>query len=492
MANSKVSELDALGSLATNDLLYVSDESSGTYTSKKLLPLTLYDWMEAQFGTAATNATSDFDADGDAAAVSTLLDNHTNATGTSVHGLGTAATLASNTWDVSGLASAAQSAAQTYADGLATNYDAVGDADAVQTKLDTHTNATGTSVHGLGTASTLASNTWDTSGSASAVSTLLDNHTNATGTSVHGLGTAATNASTDFAGGGVVWGDITGSVTNQMGTNAESLGTAATNNTEDFGSASVAWGDITGAVSNQPDVYPAVTHSNSAGTNVHSLGAMSTVGIPPWIALVDTTDYDSTPPTTSTVTLNRDITATLKAGMPMRYTCGGVQGWGYADVVATNLLTVKGNTLTTNATDLTVLEYDPIRELGQYQLFVSGPYADAADTNLMLNDMYALLRWDGAPARAVGYSAINQYGDTSATNDKVQVHLGTNAAGFQDLCTVADGIAVNDDQMYTTGVDISTNNALTHGSTYISLASDGAGGNKDALNLSVNLKYARE
>jgi hypothetical protein len=133
-------------------------------------------WFES-LGTAALNATEDFDLAGAAGDVQTALDTHTNLPAVDAH---------------SGLGTAAASAVE--------DFDAAGAAGDVQTALDTHTNLPAVDAHsGLGTAAANATEDFDAAGAAGDVQTALDTHTNLPAVDAHsGLGTAATNSADAF------------------------------------------------------------------------------------------------------------------------------------------------------------------------------------------------------------------------------------------------------------------------------------------------------
>lgn len=176
------------------------------------------------------------------------FNNHTNATGTAVHGLGTMSTRSTNDFSTVTDFGVHTGATGTAVHGLG-SISTRGSNDFTTASTHAgHTNATGTSVHGLGTIATRSSNDFTTAAT-------HDGHTNATGASVHGLGTISTRSSNDFATATEFAGH-----TNANGTAVHGLGTIATRSSNDFSTASEFAG-----------------HTNATGSSVHGLGTVSTL-----------------------------------------------------------------------------------------------------------------------------------------------------------------------------------------------------------------------
>jgi len=78
-----------------------------------------------------------------------------------------------------------------------------------------------------------------------------------------------------------------------------------------------------------------------------------------WQALTATTDFATTAPSTSTITMNADKTATVKAGHALKWKSSGTLYYGQVVSITASLLTVRGTAqgLTTSAGALTELYY---------------------------------------------------------------------------------------------------------------------------------------
>lgn len=175
--------------------------------------------------------------------------------------------------------------------------------------------------------------------------------------------------------------------------------------------------------------------------------------------------------------MNTDQTANIKVGYMLKYTHDGTVKYGMCTAIASNLLTIGGAAIDTGAGLLTAVSYKREMVVPVY-LFVSGPYAAAADTDMILNQMTTYVPWEGPTAYAVKYKVRNQTVETGGTADKVQIHI--NGA---DLCTTAAGLSVAANAWTATVVDIDTSGYEIENGELITCASDGGGTNKTAQNL---------
>jgi len=86
--------------------------------------------------------------------------------------------------------------------------------------------------------------------------------------------------------------------------------------------------------------------------------------------------FTATPASTSTLTMTTDLTASIKAGMPLRYAIGGTTYYGRVAAIASNLLTVNGAPL---SGDVTALCYGG-GTVRQIQIIIPSTYEDACLT----------------------------------------------------------------------------------------------------------------
>ena len=156
------------------------------------------------------------------------------------------------------------------------------------------------------------------------------------------------------------------------------------------------------------------------------VGTDAPSGASTWTALTATTDFSTTAPGTSTITMSTDQTANIKVGYPIRYTLSAVVYYGIVTVMASNLMTIAGAPLTTGAGALTALAYgDPARTT-QQTIVVNGYYADASNTTLIEDDLFMSggLLWALGPAYIVQASYIAAAIDSGGTAEKINITIG--------------------------------------------------------------------
>jgi len=172
-----------------------------------------------------------------------------------------------------------------------------------------------------------------------------------------------------------------------------------------------------------------------------------------WFALDETTHWDDQPASTSTITMNADLTAWLKAGVPIKFKLSGTTYYGILTAVAAGLLTIAGAPLTTGDGDLEELYIGSPDKVHVERFHIAGEYGDGAVATLLATDAKEAYEWERPPAYLVKYRAYSDT-DGDTTDPKVNVTIGGNA-----VCTANtnDGLEMTAAQTwYSTVVDINT------------------------------------
>ena len=168
--------------------------------------------------------------------------------------------------------------------------------------------------------------------------------------------------------------------------------------------------------------------------------------------LVPSANYTARPPSTSTITMLANMTATIKPGMSLRYTWNGVEYFGQVAAITSNLLTVRGAPLSTSY-DVSNLQFGGgvVHEL---VLPVAGTYEDANNTALLASDNAAPVIWLKEASYAVHYRVWSRKKDTGATAGKASVRINN-----AELNSSAGGLTISADATwYSTGVNINVSN----------------------------------
>lgn len=196
-------------------------------------------------------------------------------------------------------------------------------------------------------------------------------------------------------------------------------------------------------------------------------------------------DFDGTPPSTSTITMNRDLTDVIEVGDAVRFKLDS-GAWRYAQVTAaaSNLLTIAGAPLTTGAGDLTHLQVGRAwAHVDSIPILVGGTYGDDVDTDLLASDLGAHLVWEEGPAHLVGFRLRHGTADASS-QPKVNAYVAGNPVGTENSNS---GPAVSTSWVTCGVVAINTANyEIAHGDA-LTLGCTVAGGAGDAADLSAIL-----
>lgn len=210
--------------------------------------------------------------------------------------------------------------------------------------------------------------------------------------------------------------------------------------------------------------------------------ALSTIETGRWQE-VGTSSYTATPASTSTITFSD--TSGLRTGLPVRYTYGGATYYGVITAVSVDsLVTVAGAPMVV-ATDLTKLEVGPPEAVQVLTLFVDGTYGDAADTDLLANDMASPMKWMQGDAYLVAFSAIHGTADGTA-QPKVNVQIDNSAVSTDDS---NNGVQVGTSWVDNGAVEISAANYTATWGDEIEVACTVAGTDGDAEDLTVQCVF---
>ena len=163
---------------------------------------------------------------------------------------------------------------------------------------------------------------------------------------------------------------------------------------------------------------------------------------------VPAANYTATPVSTSTITMGVDMTASIKAGMSLRYTSAEHGAYyGRAGVIASNLLTVNGPAMDH---DITKLEYGG-GTIRQVVIVIPGSYEDASNTALITSDLKSKLIWHLPVSYLVYFSVYSNTHDTG-THGQSSVRINNTEV---NTTTGGETIAV-DATWYPTIVNIAT------------------------------------
>ena len=174
-----------------------------------------------------------------------------------------------------------------------------------------------------------------------------------------------------------------------------------------------------------------------------------------WFALDEDTHWDDQAASTSTITMNADLTAWLKPGVPVKFKLSGTTYYGILTAVAAGLLTIAGAPLTTGDGDLEELYVGSPSKVHVVKFHVAGEYGDGAVATLLATDAKAPFEWELPPAYLVKFRAYSDT-DGDTTDPIVNVMVAGSAVSTSNT---NDGLEMTAAQTwYSTVVDISTTN----------------------------------
>lgn len=193
--------------------------------------------------------------------------------------------------------------------------------------------------------------------------------------------------------------------------------------------------------------------------------------------------YNSTPASTSTLTMTANRTAVIKVGTPLKYYIGGTAYYGIVTAITSNLLTIAGAPLSST---IQYLMLGTPEMVAQVDYLISGIFDDAASSTLIQTKQKSRSYWRGRPAYLVKIGHLASTAD-SGTAPKVTASLGGSVVGTDNSNT---GLAVGT-SLSNTVVGINTSNYKVEDGEEIELKTT-EGGSKDATYLTVFLTFVSE
>jgi hypothetical protein len=235
--------------------------------------------------------------------------------------------------------------------------------------------------------------------------------------------------------------------------------------------------------------------TNSSGVNVIgslTVGGVAVGGSSKWTSLTATTDFSTTAASTSTITMNTDQTATIKAGMAVKFTLSGTVYYAIVSAITSNLLTIAGAPLTTTASALTALSYGLLPPIVE-RIAIPGYWADAADTALIANDLSISYVWRGPKAYLVQIGGYVRTTDSGASKPRLNARIGSTTTDYVSTSNSNAGLEMTAaTTWYRTGIDIASAKYTVSFADVVELKSDGAGSNDDSSDLFVELVFVVE
>jgi len=172
-----------------------------------------------------------------------------------------------------------------------------------------------------------------------------------------------------------------------------------------------------------------------------------------WFPLTEDTHWADQAASTSTITMNADLTTVIPVGTPVKFKLSGSYYYAIVTALAAGLLTLAGAPLTTGDGDLEELWIGDPGKVHHIHLHVAGAYADAANTTLLLTDAKNPHEWNGPAAALVQFRA---YTNVETNNPKINVSVAGSAVGTANTNTGLNMAAAQ--TWYSTVVDLNTTN----------------------------------
>ena len=182
-----------------------------------------------------------------------------------------------------------------------------------------------------------------------------------------------------------------------------------------------------------------------------------------------------------TVTDNAIHQAIFIEGRPIRYRAhAGSWVYGIVTAYAAGLVTIAGAPMTVAFDD--ELDFGPMNKAQQCEFHVLTNFADAAETDLLRDDVGVYFSWFLGEARLVFFAVRVIQKDTGVNQPRVNVTIGGNA-----VCTSNGNAGLEVDTIWVpTIVDINATNYVINRNDAFELTTDANGSNNDALDLTVS------
>lgn len=224
--------------------------------------------------------------------------------------------------------------------------------------------------------------------------------------------------------------------------------------------------------------------ASGSGTFVKKTLAETQKILDPWI---QETNFTARPPSTSTITMTADMTGTIKVGMGLKYTWNGNTYYGYVSAIASNLLTIAGAPVSTSY-DVTALYWCRPERVIQVDFFVSGKFADAANTALLNSDVNTAFEWNLGKAYCVLIRHKVKTDDSGANQPRVTISIAGAVVGT-DNTNAGQAVA---ETWTSTVVGINPSNYDINPDEAIEVVTDANGSNDNAENLTVSAIFVLE
>lgn len=188
------------------------------------------------------------------------------------------------------------------------------------------------------------------------------------------------------------------------------------------------------------------------GTGTISIAASGGGGASMWTALTATTDFATTAPSTSTITMNTDQTANIKTGYALKLTFNTYTYYAQVTAITSSLLTFRGPPITTGAGLLTAVSWGDQSRIKAIPILMPGYYEAATATTYINSNLLSPsgYEWElPSTGYCVGYTFQTATADGSS-DGKIQLVVNGN-----NVCsTAAAGITASSTSLLTTGVAI--------------------------------------
>ena len=232
------------------------------------------------------------------------------------------------------------------------------------------------------------------------------------------------------------------------------------------------------------------TNTADIATNTAAIAAIEPYGR--WQE-VDTGEYTATPASTSTITVS-SLTTDANVGLPVKYSIDAGSTYRYAVLVAvtSSLLTIAGAPISDDIDELYIGRAEMVVSLA---FFIAGNYDDAADSDLLKNDMHSYHKWNLSDyAYLVTFSGVNDTADTGAADPRVNVQINNAGVSTHDSnrgITIAGAAGTwNDHSAAASRVAINTSNYRVQYGEEIEVTFETTGSlNNDAEDLTVLMTF---
>lgn len=190
-----------------------------------------------------------------------------------------------------------------------------------------------------------------------------------------------------------------------------------------------------------------------------------------------------------TVTDSATAQEAFKVGRPLRF--ADTKGtWSYAIVTAysSGTVTIAGAPMTTSFD--TYLQYGDMSKVVVEHYFISGAYADAANSTALTTDMNCYSSWGRGRAYLVTFGAVHKIVDATA-QPKINVDAGGNSVSTNDSNNGVQ-LSTAGTWVYNSAVAISTTNYVVDRNESVEINVKVAGTAGDAKDLTVRITFIQE